>query len=104
MDFEWDPSKNAANRLKHGIDFEDAARLFQGAYLELVDDRSHYEEERWIAVGEAGARVLVVIYTWRGKKCRVISARKATSHERKAYHEAIDRAATGSSNEPEANG
>jgi Uncharacterized protein conserved in bacteria len=39
VDFEWDPEKNRANLRKHGIDFEDAREVFEGAYLEGPDER-----------------------------------------------------------------
>jgi len=86
--FEWDARKNAANRRKHGIDFADAVRIFDGPVVEGRDVRED-REVRMIAFGALDLRVFAVVYTWRGKACRIISARKATSHEKKAYYQKL---------------
>jgi uncharacterized DUF497 family protein len=51
MAFEWDAAKNSANIAKHGIDFDDAIRLFEGPVLESIDGRRDYGEARIIAFG-----------------------------------------------------
>jgi len=51
MRFTWDPAKNAANVRRHGIAFEDAARIFDGPTVERIDDRFDYGEERTYAIG-----------------------------------------------------
>ncbi len=63
---EWDKAKNAANIAKHGIDFEDAIRIFDGPVLEKADAREDYGEIRIIAFGVAHQRELAVVYTLRG--------------------------------------
>ena len=88
MAFEWDAAKNAANVLKHGIDFEDAIRIFDGPVLERADDRRNYGEVRVVAFGVVDNRELAVVYTLSGARRRIISARRAHSRERKAYREA----------------
>ncbi len=88
MAFECDAAKNAANIAKHGIDFEDAIRIFDGPVLEKADDRRNYGEVRIIAFGVVDDRELAVVYTMRGERRRIISARRAHSSERKAYREA----------------
>ncbi len=88
MAFEWDVAKNAANIAKHGIDFEDAIRIFDGPVLEKADARRDYGEARIIAFGVVNDRELAVVYTGRGERRRIISARRAHSRERKAYREA----------------
>jgi uncharacterized protein len=88
MAFEWDPDKNAANIAKHGIDFEDAVRIFEGPVLESSDERRDYGEVRIIAFGVVDGRELAVVYTMRGGSRRIISARRAHRRERKAYREA----------------
>lgn len=88
MAFEWDAAKNAANIAKHGIDFEDAIRIFEGPVLERTDDRRDYGETRMVAFGVVDGYELAVVYTVRGKYRRIISARRAHSSERKAYREA----------------
>jgi uncharacterized DUF497 family protein len=87
--FEWVPRKNELNIIKHGIDFEDAAEVFEGAYLERVDDRFYYGEQRLVAFGEMGPQVIAVVYVWRGERRRLVSARRATRVERKAFFEVI---------------
>jgi uncharacterized DUF497 family protein len=87
MDFEWDPRKAAANRRKHGIDFADAATVLHDELgVTVLDDDP--DEERFVTVGaDALGRILVVVFTWRGRRIRLISARSATVHERRRYEE-----------------
>ncbi len=88
VDAEWDASKAAANRQKHGIDFADAVTVLHDELaLTLADE--HPDEERFVTMGtDALGRVLVVVYTWREHRVRLISARKATPQERELYQEA----------------
>jgi len=90
MDFEWDAERAEENFKRHGIDFDDAIAIFDGTTLEHEDSRFDYGETRMRAVGPLGPILITVIYTMRGDICRVISARKATRHERKAYRESQD--------------
>ena len=85
MDYEWDINKAKLNLQKHGVDFADATAVFSDDYaLTILDDDP--DEERLVTIGlDALGRILVVVYTWRGKRIRIISARKAESHERKQY-------------------
>ena len=87
MEFEWDPRKAAANLRKHGIDFADAATvLYDELAITVPDDQA--EEDRFVTMGiDALGRVLVVVYTWRGDRARLISARQATKRERRQYEE-----------------
>jgi uncharacterized DUF497 family protein len=87
--FERDEAKSRTNRAKHRVDFTAACRIFGGPVLEWIDDRRPYGEVRWLAVGRAGDVTLVVAWTWRGDKRRLISARKANRHERQIYEERI---------------
>jgi len=85
MDYEWDPAKARANLRKHGVDFADAATVFSDDYALTIPD-DYPDEERFVTLGmDALARILVVVFTWRGRHIRIISARKAESHERKQY-------------------
>ncbi len=70
---------------KHGIDFRDVVRIFERPVLEKTDRRRDYGEERIAAVGIAMGLGLYVVYTIRGGKRRIISARRANRHEREAY-------------------
>ncbi len=83
--FEWDPKKAAINLKKHSIDFADAVSVFNDIHVITIDDPD-FDEERFITIGmDAYARLLVVVYTYRGDAIRLISARKAEKHERKQY-------------------
>lgn len=86
MDFEWDENKVRANLAKHKIDFADALGVFLDPFrLETIDDREDYQETRFKVIGQVDELTLVVIYTERGEKFRLISARRANRRERKAY-------------------
>lgn len=86
MDFEFDPVKNKVNIRKHGIDFADVEQVFYDPCAITIHDHDHMEQ-RFVTLGVDGfGRLLVVCYTYRGKTAiRLISARKAEPHERKAY-------------------
>ena len=83
--FEWDEEKNLANQRKHGISFEEAATIFEGPVLSLEDEGQEGEvrERSYGLIG--GVVVACVVHTDRDGATRIISARKATARERKAY-------------------
>ena len=84
MNFEWDDRKNDLNIDKHGFEFADAYRIFDWPMVIDLDDRYDYGEDRWIGTGILDGRV--VVYTEPDKRTiRIISIRKALSHERKSY-------------------
>lgn len=85
--FEWDERKRQQNIERHGIDFEDAARIFEAPVLTVRSDRS--DEERYVALGILDGIEIAVVYTVRSNACRIISARRARQNERKAYYEAF---------------
>ena len=87
MNFEWDKAKNEANIAKHGIDFDDALRIFTGQILEWVDNRRDYGETRTTATGVSEGTELVLVYTMRGQVHRIISARRARRDERRVYRQ-----------------
>jgi uncharacterized DUF497 family protein len=82
---EWDERKRRANLAKHGIDFAALDQMFAGDLVEEVDARRDYGEKRIKAIGEMNGVVVSVVYTWRGARRRLISARKARADERKEY-------------------
>jgi uncharacterized DUF497 family protein len=86
--FQWDAAKNAANIRKHGIDFEDAKRIFYEPIMVLESSRN--EEKRWVAIGKLDALFVAVIFTMRDKQVRIISARRARRHEERAYRSKED--------------
>ena len=87
MDFEWDSSKERANRRKHGVDFRTAAKVFLDPYAIELDHLDAAGELRFNAIGLVDGRMLFVSYTIRGETIRIISARGAEPHEKRKYHE-----------------
>ena len=85
MEIEWDSDKNLINRRKHGFDFCDAPAIFTDYYLEKLDTRNDYGEDRWIALGHVHGVIAVLVYTERNGKLRPISLRKATATEQLVY-------------------
>jgi hypothetical protein len=87
--FDWDPKKNATNRRKHGVSFEDAQTAFSDEFGLIIDDPEHSEDEaRFVLLGiSASLRLLVVCHCYRagGDVIRIISARKADRLESAQY-------------------
>lgn len=84
-DVEWDPQKAYSNLRKHGVDFADAVSALQDDLAVTIPD-DFPDEDRFVTIGmDALNRVLVVVYVWRDEQMRLISARKATRPERRAY-------------------
>ena len=91
MRWTWDPDKAAMNRVKHGLSFETASLVFNDPFHASKPD-PHPDGDRWHTIGLVGSVLLLVVHTWPegddGEPAgRIISARKATAHERKAYEE-----------------
>ncbi len=91
VQYDWDAEKAARNFSKHGISFEEAATVFEDAlFVIFADPRHSVEEKRFIIIGETKRqKLLMVAYTERGDRIRIISARKATPRERKSYGEQL---------------
>ena len=91
MTYDWDSGKSQANRRKHGVSFEEAASVFQDAEALTFDDPDHSgQEPHEITIGMSTRdRVLFLSHCDRGDRIRIISARKATSKERKQYAEGL---------------
>ena len=88
MGFEWDKdSKAGVNFRKHGVRMPEAIPVFDDPYaITIADEVSDPGEQRFVTVGiGALGGLLVVVYTWRGKSIRIISARPAEAHEREEY-------------------
>lgn len=93
MKFEWDESKNRDNRHKHGVAFEDAQTAFLDEFGRLIPDPDHsVGEERFILLGMSIRHGLLVVCHSEPESdlIRIISARRAVSHERRQYEEFID--------------
>jgi hypothetical protein len=87
MQFEWDPGKAKRNLKKHGISFEEAVTVFYDPLSATFDDPDHSgEEPRFITIGfSSRGRLIIVAHAERGEALRIISARPATSRERKKH-------------------
>src|SRR5271157_4744236 len=100
MPFEWDEEKSRSNRKKHGVSFETAALVFDDPCALTQPDIGHDDEERLITLGsiDPGSILFVVHVNYESSErvevVRIISARAATSRERKSYEEAYQRTAT----------
>jgi len=85
VEFEWDAKKAPSNRRKHGVRFADAVAVFSDDHAMTIQDE-HQDEERFATIGrDSLGRLLVVIYTERGSRIRIISARKATAREQREH-------------------
>jgi uncharacterized protein len=91
MWFEWDESKRLANLEKHGIDFVRAKEIWWSDVLEVPSPQENHDERRYLAYGRVEGRVIAVVYTWRGRTRRIISARRARDYEQEAYENAFGR-------------
>lgn len=81
--FQWDEAKAAANEVKHGITFLEAAEALAHPHMEIESDRDG--EKRVLAICPLSEQVIAVVYTMRHEKCRIISARAARRNEQRAY-------------------
>lgn len=89
MDFEFDPAKDEANVVKHGISLSKAADLDFEKALIALDRRRDYGEARFQALGPIGGRIHLLAFTMRANILRAISLRKANLRERKRYETSI---------------
>jgi len=96
MRFEWDEAKSRSNRVKHGIGFEEATRVFRDPLRISVLDRVDNGEQRWHTYGLLGGlTILIVAHTIKEidddgveiEIIRIISARPTTRQERRLYEE-----------------
>jgi hypothetical protein len=86
--FEWDEDKAALNAAKHGVTFEVACKVFDDPHEVEFFDRDHSDDEaRFARVGFSGKRLLLVIFTVRADRIRIIHARKASKTLAKMYAE-----------------
>ena len=84
--FEWDSEKAKKNKIKHGVSFKVAAKVFEDENrIERPDYKHSQDEERWQVIGKVD-EVLFVVYTERGNITRLISAREADDTEKEIYY------------------
>jgi len=86
-EFEWDPAKAESNLAKHGVNFDRARLVFEDFF---AYEHCHFDsasgEIRTLISGDVNGGILTVVYTERGDRIRIISARKATTNERNRYY------------------
>ena len=85
MKITFDPAKRAATLADRGVDFLDAVKVFEGVTFTQMDDRLDYGEERYQTFGLLNGRLVMVVWTPRGKDCHVMSMRKCNEREKAAY-------------------
>lgn len=88
--FEWDETKNRSNQYKHRISFETASLVFSDPFALAALERVENGEERWQTIGTVHGTVIILVahtvrFEHQSEIIRVISARKATSYERRRY-------------------
>ena len=90
--FEWDARKATSNLRRHRVSFEEAIGVFADPLARVFDDDDHaIDEHREIIIGHSTRpRLLLVAFVQRDTTIRIISARKATRHERKDYEEGVE--------------
>jgi uncharacterized protein len=89
LEFEWDPAKAELNFKEHGVSFDDATTVFRDPLSITIVDPDHSDfEDRFLDIGISHrGQLLVISYTERKDKIRIVSARRATRTERKSYEE-----------------
>jgi uncharacterized DUF497 family protein len=89
LKFEWDTAKANTNLHKHGVSFGEAASIFGDPLALTFPDPDHsVGEKRWLSFGVSNQdRLVTVVHAERGRSIRIISARKATRHEREIYEQ-----------------
>jgi uncharacterized protein len=91
LEFEWDPAKGAINEKKHRISFDDAKSVFvDPQHLEEDSTRPEHGERRSRAIGRFGTAIVTVIFTTRGDRRSIISARRARRDERERYRQSAE--------------
>lgn len=92
LDFEWDASKAQENVTKHGVPFDEGLTVFADPLARIFDDPDHSDSERReLIIGHSARnRLVLVAYTERSGRIRIISARLATRQERNDYEQAKD--------------
>lgn len=86
MEFEFDQAKSAANKAKHGIDFEEAQALWKDPDRAFAPALTA-SEPRFVAIGKIGDKIWSAVFTWRGDRVRIISVRRARKNEVERYEE-----------------
>lgn len=89
MDISFDDEKRRSNLAKHGLDLADADRIFAGIHIDQLDDRHDYGEDRYVTAGLLGPDVVICVWADWDDFRRIISLRRATNDEQKAFFESF---------------
>lgn len=90
-EYEWDDAKAGDNVRKHSIRFEQAVEACEDQFAVVdFDDSEDYDEDRYVLIGHTSIDLLMVVYTERNERRRIISARKSNSYERRKYRRAME--------------
>ena len=89
MEFTWSEAKRATNIIAHGLDFVDAALVFESVTFTFEDDRFSYGEQRYITLGLLAGIPVSVVHTESDHEIRIISFRKATKREAQIYFDEV---------------
>ncbi len=89
MGLDWDEDKRQTNLRKHSLDFVDAEAVFDGYTVTIEDVRHAYYEHRFLTFGLLRGQVVAVAHTERANRIRIISMRKASKYEERAYFREI---------------
>jgi len=87
MEIEYDPVKRQKTLINRHLDFDQCLEVFSGPVLEIEDNRFDYDEIRYITFGLLDVRMIVVVWTPRGNKRRIISMRKANEREKQRFRQ-----------------
>lgn len=89
VEFDWDEANRDKNLVKHGVDFKECEEIFFNRPLKTFYDIKHSQKEnRFIALGVTNkTRRLLIVFTVRSKKIRIISARDQSRKERRLYEQ-----------------
>lgn len=90
IEVEYDPEKRLKTLNERGLDFESAREVFSGPVLSRIDDRADYGKPRIITAGFLRDRLVIMVWTWRGERRRIISMRHANDREQKALAPYLD--------------
>ena len=89
MGIEYDNNKRQETLNERGLDFKQCKRVFNGPHIDIPDTRIEYGEDRIITFGFLDGREVVIVWTPRGIKRRIISMRKANEREQQAFYKQL---------------
>lgn len=90
MGFEWDNAKSNVNKIKHGVNFEEALEIWHHLHVDVKNIAQARDESRSATLGKINNRIYVAIWTKRGQNIRIISVRRARKNEEKTYNQVQD--------------